>query len=108
MTANTPDAQTPMPGSEFFIHNNGSARAYWWLDTLWIVLADSSDTGGRYSLMEEVASKGSGPGPHKHTWSDETYYIMDGEITFLVGDEIKTARTGDYVMVCLLYTSRCV
>jgi hypothetical protein len=49
--------------------------------------------------MEEVASKGSGPGPHKHTWSDETYYIMDGEITFLVGDEIKTARTGDYVMV---------
>jgi hypothetical protein len=24
---------------------------------------------------------------------------MDGEITFLVGEEIKTARTGDYVMV---------
>ena len=99
MTPNTPNTQLPMPGSELFIHNKDSARAYWWLDTLWIVLADSSDTGGRYSLMEEVASKGSGPGPHKHTWSDETYYIMDGEITFLVGDEIKTARTGDYVMV---------
>ncbi len=52
MTANTPDAQTPMPGSELFIHNKDSARAYWWLDTLWIVLADSSDTGGRFSLME--------------------------------------------------------
>jgi quercetin dioxygenase-like cupin family protein len=99
MTANTPNAQTPMSGSELFIHNKDSARAYWWLGTLWIVLADSSDTGGRFSLMEEVAPKGSGPGPHKHTWSDETYYIMDGEITFLVGDEIKTARTGDYVMV---------
>ena len=82
MTANTPNAQTPMPGSELFIHNKDSARAYWWLGTLWIVLADSSDTGGRFSLMEEVAPKGSGPGPHKHTWSDETYYIMDGEITF--------------------------
>ena len=99
MTANTPDAQTPIPGSELFIHNKDSARAYWWLGTLWIVLADSSDTGGRFSLMEEVAPKGSGPGPHKHTWSDETYYIMDGEITFLVGDKITTARTGDYVMV---------
>jgi len=82
MTANTPDAQTPMPGSELFIHNKDSARAYWWLGTLWIVLADSSDTGDRFSLMEDVAPKGSSPGPHKHTWSDETYYIMDGEITF--------------------------
>jgi len=99
MTTKTSNALPPMPGSELFIHNKDSARAYWWLDTLWIVLADSSDTGGRFSLMEEVASKGSGPGPHKHTWSDETYYIMDGEITFWVGGEIKTARTGDYVMV---------
>jgi hypothetical protein len=41
MTANNPDAQTPMAGSELFIHNKDSPRAYWWLDTLWIVLADS-------------------------------------------------------------------
>jgi hypothetical protein len=25
--------------------------------------------------------------------------MLDGEITFLVGDEIKTARTGDFVVV---------
>jgi hypothetical protein len=25
--------------------------------------------------------------------------MVDGEITFLVGDEIKTARTGDFLMV---------
>ena len=99
MSATTLQIPPPMPGSELFIHNKDSARAYWWLDTLWIVLADSNDTGGRFSLMEEVAPKGSGPGPHKHTWSDETYYIMDGEITFWVGGEIKIAGTGDYVMV---------
>jgi quercetin dioxygenase-like cupin family protein len=99
MTANTPNAQKPMSGSEIFVHNKDSARAYWWLDTLWIVLADSSDTGGRFSLMEEVAPKDSGPGLHKHTWSDESYYIIDGEITFWVGGETKLARTGDYVVV---------
>jgi hypothetical protein len=25
--------------------------------------------------------------------------MLDGEITFLIGDEIKTARTGDFLMV---------
>jgi quercetin dioxygenase-like cupin family protein len=88
-----------MPGSELFIHNVGAAPAYWWLDTLWIVLAAAKDTGGRFSMMEELAGKDSGPGPHKHTWSDETFYMLDGEINFLIGDEIKTARTGDYLMI---------
>ena len=99
MATNTPNTQPPMPGSEPFIHNIDSAPAYWWLDGLWIVLAEAKDTGGRFSLMEELLCKDSGPGPHKHTWSDETYYMLDGEITFLVGDKVKTARTGDFVVV---------
>jgi len=98
-TLKTPNTDPPMPGSEPFIHSNDSAPAYWWIDTLWIVLEDATDTGGRHSLMEELAPKGSGPGPHKHTWSDETYYMLDGEMTFLIADEIRTARKGDFVVV---------
>jgi quercetin dioxygenase-like cupin family protein len=99
MSAKTLNTPTPMSGSELFIHNVDTAPAYWWLDTLWIILAEAKDTGGRFSMMDELAPKDSGPGPHKHTWSDETYYMLDGEITFLIGDEIKTARTGDFLMV---------
>jgi quercetin dioxygenase-like cupin family protein len=69
------------------------------VDVLWIILADGKDTGGRHSLMEQLLPKGSGPGPHKHTWSDETFYMLDGEITLLIGDETRTARKGDFVMV---------
>ena len=57
------------------------------------------DTGGRFSMMEQLAAKDSGPGPHKHTWSDETFYMFDGEIRFLIGEDIKTARTGDFLMI---------
>ncbi len=99
MTTKTPNSQPPMSGSELFIYNLDSAPAYWWLDDLWIVLAEAKDTGGRFSMMYELLPKGSGPGPHRHTWSDETFYILDGEIAFLVGDEIKTGRTGDFLMV---------
>jgi quercetin dioxygenase-like cupin family protein len=99
LTPSTLNALPPLPGSELFIHNKDSAPAYWWMDGLWIVLADAQDTGGRFSMMEELLGKGAGPGPHKHTWSDESFYMLDGEITFLIGDEIKTARTGDFLMV---------
>ena len=50
-------------------------------------------------MMEELLPKDSGPGPHKHTWSDETFYMLDGEISFMIDDEINTARTGDFLMV---------
>ncbi|MGA2601415.1 MAG: cupin domain-containing protein [Bryobacteraceae bacterium] len=99
MATVTPTTRPPMPGSELFIHNIDSAPAYWWLDDLWIILADAKDTGGRLSMMEELLRKDSGPGPHKHTWSDETFYMLDGEITFLIGDAVKIARTGDFLMV---------
>jgi quercetin dioxygenase-like cupin family protein len=99
MTTDDPLSLQPLPGSEHLIRNVDSAPAYWWLDGLWIVLAEGKDTGGRFSMMDELMPKGSGPGPHKHTWSDESYYMLDGEITFLIGEEVKTARTGDYIVV---------
>ena len=87
----------PIPGSVPFIHNAETAPAYWMMDVLWMVLADGADTGGQFSLMEQLLPKGSGPGPH--TCSDETFYMLDGEITLLIGDEIRTARKGDLIML---------
>ena len=99
MSTDVQPSLRPMPGSEPIIRNVATAPAYWLVDVLWIVLADGRDTGGRFSMMEQLLPKGSGPGPHKHTWSDETFYMLDGEITLLIGDEIRTARTGDFVVV---------
>lgn len=88
-----------VPGSLPFVHNVDSAPAYWWLDILWVILVKGEDTGGRYSLMYEALPKGSGAPPHKHTWSDEHFYILEGDLTFLIGDEIREGRKGDFVFV---------
>lgn len=98
MTESTPELPA-VPGSIAFVHNVDDAPAYWWLDILWVVLVTGADTGGRYSLMHETLPKGSGAPPHKHTWSDEHFYLLEGEITFLVGEEIKVGRAGDFVFV---------
>lgn len=49
--------------------------------------------------MYEALSKDSGTPPHKHTWSDEHFYVLDGELTFLVGADIRPGRKGDFVFV---------
>ena len=57
MSTNTTKTLPPMPGSELFIHNVDTTPAYWWLDDLWIVLAEAKDTGGRFSMMYEFLPK---------------------------------------------------
>jgi quercetin dioxygenase-like cupin family protein len=99
MTTESTPVLPAIPGSMPFIHNVDTAPAYWWLDILWVILADGKDTGGRYSLMHETLPKGSGAPPHKHTWSDEHFYMLEGEVTFLVGEEIRIGRQGDFIFV---------
>ena len=90
---------TPMPGATGFIHHVDDAPACWMQGILWTMLADAADTGGRWSMMEQLLPKGSGPPPHRHLWSDETFYILDGTITFLLENEIRTATKGAFINV---------
>lgn len=90
---------TPMPGATGFMHHVDDAPAYWMQGILWTMLADAEDTGGSCSMMEQLLPKGSGPPPHKHLWSDETFYILDGSISFWLDGEIKTATKGAFVMI---------
>ena len=89
----------PMPGAKGFIHLVDEAPAYWMQNILWTMLADANATGGRWSMMEQMMPMGAGPPPHKHLWSDETFYILDGTITFLLEGEIKTASKGAFVNI---------
>jgi len=69
--------------------NRDAAPAYWQVDILWLILASGEDTKGAFSMMEELCPKDSGPPPHRHD-QFEFFYILDGQITFLVeGEEIQ-------------------
>ena len=70
-----------------------NAPAYWALGDIWYILATADQTRGSYSLMEEVCSLNSGPGPHTHE-QDEVIYIIEGEITLIAGDLKTTLKAG--------------
>ena len=49
--------------------------------------------------MEQVARKGNVPPPHIHHREDETFYVIEGEMTFSVGDKTIKATPGTMVFL---------
>jgi len=62
-------------------------------------LATAEDTQGKFALIEAVARKGNVPPPHIHHREEETFYVLEGEMTFSVGGQTIKATPG--TMVCL-------
>jgi mannose-6-phosphate isomerase-like protein (cupin superfamily) len=59
------------------------------------MLCESHETGGAWSLFEEEVPLGMGPPPHRHDW-DEAYYILDGQIEFVIDGEPVRSGVGDF------------
>ena len=59
------------------------------------MLCEARDTGGAWSLFEEEVSLGMGPPPHRHDW-DEAYYILNGEIDFVIDGDSVRSSAGDF------------
>ena len=59
-------------------------------------LATGDDTGGKYAIWEAVVPPGGGPPPHVHSREQEGFYVLEGEITFRVGDEVTVAKAGTF------------
>lgn len=59
-------------------------------------LATGADTNGKYAMWEAIVSPGGGPPPHVHSREVEGFYILEGEITFTVGDKRVIATAGTF------------
>lgn len=75
-----------------------TSPAFWQGDILWTVLATSEQTGGVYLLLEQLCPKDAGPAPHWHE-QDEAFYVLDGQITFMAGDQTFEASAGALVFI---------
>ena len=57
-------------------------------------LATGEETDGKYAMWEALVPPGGGPPPHIHSREEESFYILEGEITFTVGEEKIVATEG--------------
>ncbi len=54
----------------------------------------SGETGESIMMFEETAPPGTATGYHLHYHSDEIAYVLSGEITFKIGDQITVGGPG--------------
>src|SRR5258707_1946555 len=57
-------------------------------------LALGDETNGKYALWEAIVPPGGGPPPHVHSREEEGFYILEGEITFHIGEQRIVASAG--------------
>ncbi len=75
--------------------DEGEAR--WWFGALAEIKATAADTGGQMTIVEVTEHPGAEAPLHVHHRDDEGFWILEGEVTFEVGDETIEASAGDYV-----------
>lgn len=59
-------------------------------------LATGDETQGRYAMFEAFVPPGGGPPPHLHTREEESFYVLEGEITFWINGRRVVATAGDF------------
>jgi len=62
-------------------------------------LATGADSQGGCFIVEGIASPGGGPPPHIHHREDESFFILEGNLTFQAGRETIHSKPGDFVHV---------
>jgi mannose-6-phosphate isomerase-like protein (cupin superfamily) len=74
----------------------GEGEARWWIGGMATMKATGKETGGHYALVEVLDPEGPQP-LHVHHREDEGFWILEGEVTFEVGDQTIKASPGSFV-----------
>ena len=65
-----------------------------------VFLADGEETESRYSVsIWRVDPNKPGPGAHAHESNDELFFVIDGTMTFLVGNQHIDAVAGTFLRI---------
>lgn len=74
--------------------------ALWFHEALFSTKARALDTGGQFSLFDQIAPKGFAAPPHFHSAVTDSFYIVDGELDYAVGDTVYYGVTaGGFIYI---------
>ena len=82
----------PVPGG--VISSPDTQAAIWFLGVLSQVRLSGEQTGGAFSLADNLARRGTASPVHVHDRDDETFLVLDGELRVVAGEDDYTAGPG--------------
>ena len=87
----------PSSARKPFLLRKGEGQSVWSLGGRFTMKVSEADAGGRFALVEALAFRATEPPLHIHRNEDEAWYIVDGQMTFYVGDAVLEAGAGSFV-----------
>lgn len=75
----------------------GGGEPTWFLNCLSRTLAGREHTAGRLGVVEQVVDRNGQPPPHVHHGEDESFYVLEGDVTITVGEDSFAAPAGSFV-----------
>lgn len=86
--------------TEAYLCTPGESELRWMGETSTIFLATGALTGGAFALVEERAKGGVSVPFHKHDEDMESFYVLEGEISFYLGRQSGVrAAAGSFVHI---------
>jgi mannose-6-phosphate isomerase-like protein (cupin superfamily) len=74
----------------------GEGEARWWFACLAEIKVTADDTGGLLSIIEITEPPNAVAPLQVHHREDESFWILEGDVTFEVGDTTIAATAGDF------------
>jgi mannose-6-phosphate isomerase-like protein (cupin superfamily) len=75
----------------------GEGKMLWVADELMTFKVSSEDTGGMYALTDSVVPPQGEAPLHVHHREDEAFWVLEGELEILVGEDTFRAGAGSFV-----------
>ncbi len=97
MTTMGDDVQDTAAKPFALARDEGEAR--WMVGSLGTFKATAGSTGGAMTVMEAYGPEGMAVPLHTHAGDCEAFYLIEGEVTFQVGDEVVSASPGHFAFI---------
>ncbi len=86
-----------MPSTASGLHvPAGDGEAWWFMASRMTVLVDSELSGGRLTLALRESAAGFGPPRHIHDTEDEAFFLLEGAMHIVCGDQTWDAVPGSF------------
>jgi mannose-6-phosphate isomerase-like protein (cupin superfamily) len=78
---------------------DGEGLALWFTTNRVTIKASGRSTGGAFSLWEALVAPRSSPPLHVHHREDESFWVLEGLVSFRCGQDTFTAGPGSFVFL---------
>lgn len=96
---NSPLPQGPLPKGVIYLPRD-AGRAYPLGAMHSVFKADGEETRDTYSISEWwLEPHTPGPGAHSHEANDDIFYVLEGTVTFLAGEQRIDAEPGAFLRI---------